>query len=238
MKREPELLRWSDPAERDVPRGMRSALDAARADGPSAEQLERLLARVAPGGAAPAGPAAGAGGVSAVLKGSSVIALLAIGYAAWIGLRAPEAPAVARPIAPQQAPVAAPAPAAPAPAPLAREPAAPTEERSTRAARAVHAPEPPPAPRGATDEIALLSRAKRAIAATPGRALALLDQHEREFPRGTFVEEREALAIEALHAAGRGDQARRKLAAFRERYPGSAYLRRLDGLLFTVSTRK
>ena len=54
-------------------------------------------------------------------------------------------------------------------------------------------------------------------------ALVALSAIGREFPRGALVQEREALAIEALMLAGNRDAARARAKTFLERYPTSPH---------------
>lgn len=55
-------------------------------------------------------------------------------------------------------------------------------------------------------------------------ALAAATTHERRFPAGRLAEEREAILIQALAGARRGDDARARADAFRARYPSSFFL--------------
>ena len=80
-------------------------------------------------------------------------------------------------------------------------------------------------------ETALLGRAHQALASDPARALALTAEHRREYPSGLLRQESDLIAIEALEALGRHEEARTSAARFRARYPSSAHLRRLDRLL-------
>ena len=78
---------------------------------------------------------------------------------------------------------------------------------------------PPPAP---TDdalrrEMQLLNAARRALAADPSRTLTLVEQGDREFPRGSFAEERAAYRVFALAALGRDTKALAR--RFLRRYP-------------------
>jgi hypothetical protein len=82
--------------------------------------------------------------------------------------------------------------------------------------------EPPP------DEFALLWQARVKIQADPAGALALLDAHAARFTNGQLAPEREVLAVEALRALGRTEQAEARLRRFRAQYPGSIHLRRLQ----------
>jgi hypothetical protein len=84
-------------------------------------------------------------------------------------------------------------------------------------------------------ESALLDVARTAVArGEPDRALDAVDRHAKQFPHGLLAEEREALAIKALVLAGRGQEARDRAASFRERYPGSMFLRSIDASLATI----
>jgi len=80
-------------------------------------------------------------------------------------------------------------------------------------------------------EIQLLERARQLLNVDPGRALATLDEHRREFGSGTLVLERQFLEVEALLRLGRRDQALARAADLRARAPGSLYERRLTQLL-------
>ena len=80
-------------------------------------------------------------------------------------------------------------------------------------------------------EVELLKRAQRALGPDPGLALALTGTHVARFPRAELDQEREMIAIDALRRLGRDEEARRRGEAFRARYPRSAHLHRLNGLL-------
>jgi len=58
-----------------------------------------------------------------------------------------------------------------------------------------------------------------------------LDEHRARFPDGTFVQEREVLAIEALVRLGRGAEAKARADAFAHAFPTSAHRRRIAVLL-------
>jgi hypothetical protein len=68
------------------------------------------------------------------------------------------------------------------------------------------------------------------VRSNPARALELAERHRAAYPRGTFAQERELLAIEALRGLGRGELAAARAASFRARFPGSAHRRQLDAL--------
>jgi hypothetical protein len=77
-------------------------------------------------------------------------------------------------------------------------------------------------------ELYLLQRAQSDYASHDfPDALVLVAEHARQFPNGRLAEEREALRVRSLAGAGRGDQARRALAAFATRFPRSVLLPRL-----------
>ena len=61
----------------------------------------------------------------------------------------------------------------------------------------------------------------------PG-ALALLEQVRARFPGGMLVQEREALAIEALARSGRRGDASARAAAFLQAYPTSMFAERVQ----------
>jgi hypothetical protein len=117
------------------------------------------------------------------------------------------------------------APLVTAPASVAEPPAASVEPVAPPAAQPAKEREPAaPGP----DEFALLWRARQRLASDPAGALALLQTHATRFAEGQLAPEREVLAVEALRALGRKEEAERKLQAFRKRYPGSIHLRRLQ----------
>lgn len=71
----------------------------------------------------------------------------------------------------------------------------------------------------------LLDRARAALGAgDPTTALAACDEHARDHARGRLVEEREALRVRALSAAGRTDEARVAAGRFEASFPGSVLL--------------
>ena len=97
-----------------------------------------------------------------------------------------------------------------------------------RASRSASATKPDP-----QAELSLLSRAQQALAAHPARALSLARTHARRYRRGTFAQEREMIAIEALIALDRPTQARVRGRRFMSAYPGSGHGPRLQELLGT-----
>jgi hypothetical protein len=74
-------------------------------------------------------------------------------------------------------------------------------------------------------QLELLQRAQAAYTRRDfASALALLAEHARRFPRGHLAEEREALRVRSLLAAGRPEEARRAAVQFGRRFPRSVLL--------------
>jgi hypothetical protein len=102
----------------------------------------------------------------------------------------------------------------------------------TRGARSA---EPSSASSGQSDlarERALLDVARADAAhGEPALVLAQVERHLRQFPHGQLTEEREALAIRALLALARGDEARARATSFRTSYPNSFFMPVIDSAL-------
>jgi hypothetical protein len=78
---------------------------------------------------------------------------------------------------------------------------------------------------GLSAERSLLDVARTALArGDRDAAMEALSRCAQRYPRGTFVEEREALTIKCLWAMGRTGEARPRAARFAQRYPGSLFL--------------
>lgn len=76
------------------------------------------------------------------------------------------------------------------------------------------------------DENALITQAQSALArGRAGEALTALRDHQRRFPSGRFVEEREAMTVQALARTGQTEQARARAERFYTRYPNSLLTR-------------
>jgi hypothetical protein len=230
---------------------LRGALDAERASGVDAGRMsaleaklsQRLAAPPAADAPAPAAPSALLGSKAAwMLAGAIVIAgatALLLGRGAN-SVRKTELPARAdatvtseqraadlRSKAPASSDDTAPAEPAiatvsPADLPTAREP---LPAASARTIDRVTSPE-----RAEGEEIALLARAHEALSARPAESLALCREHQQRFASGHFVQEREAVAIEALVYLNRRAEAERRLGEFREHYPTSSHRGHLDSL--------
>ncbi len=77
-------------------------------------------------------------------------------------------------------------------------------------------------------EMRLMQEARGLLVSDAAGALALLDQHRQRYPQGALAEEREVYALEALLQLGQADQAERRYLEFREDYPTSSFLPRLE----------
>ena len=76
-----------------------------------------------------------------------------------------------------------------------------------------------------------MQRTQSALDRDPSQALALAQEHAREYPNGLFAQEREVLAIEALLKLRQRAAAVARAKTFVGRYPGSAHARRVRALL-------
>jgi len=66
------------------------------------------------------------------------------------------------------------------------------------------------------------------------RALDALEHHRRAFPRALLAEERDAMRVQALVAAGRYDEARARASAFRKSAHDSLFLRMVDAAIASI----
>ncbi len=80
-------------------------------------------------------------------------------------------------------------------------------------------------------EMRLLRQARSMLADDTAGALSLLDQHREHYPQGALTEEREACALEALVRLRQMDRAERRYLDFRNNYPGSTFIPRLERLM-------
>jgi hypothetical protein len=80
-------------------------------------------------------------------------------------------------------------------------------------------------------EVALLREAQAAASGAPARALTLLDEAERRFPRSALGQERTVIRVQALIAAGRRDEALARARALLDANPGTAHRPRLEQML-------
>ncbi len=80
-------------------------------------------------------------------------------------------------------------------------------------------------------EIALLKRAREALARNPGTALALAEQHRELYPKGRLGQEREVIAVTALMRMGLPTSAKDRAEQFKRSYPRSAYIGQLERIV-------
>jgi hypothetical protein len=80
-------------------------------------------------------------------------------------------------------------------------------------------------------ELELLARAQRALRDDPAQAIELTNLHAKAYPTGAFIEEREAIGIEAMIATGQVSLAQERGRAFLSRHKSSAYAARVARLL-------
>jgi hypothetical protein len=213
-----------------APESLRALFDAGTRDLPTAEELARVEAKLAPLFTPPvAAPSPASSGTGALVKaGLAVIGGAIVAGGLWFATRPSVEPAPQKPTPP-----AAPAPAAPeaanppavvppsaTEAPSAAEPEAPVTADKPKSAAA---PKPAPVP-----EDVLLEQARRALGSDPKRALSLSREHEASYPGGVLTQEREVIAIEALRRLGRTDEAARRLERFERLFPKSAHRRKLE----------
>lgn len=89
--------------------------------------------------------------------------------------------------------------------------------------------------KGLAGERALLDVARTALAnGDSARALVAVARHESAYPTGLLVEEREAMAVKALVAAGRNEEARARGSRYAKRFPGGLMRPAVDGALRSI----
>jgi hypothetical protein len=213
---------------------LEALLDAERTAVPPAPALDRVWSRVARGG-----PAFAPRGARPAVRWLGVhpavvtLAAFVLGGAGGATLHAAlQKPSAARIVYVDRAaaPIASAVPLAPSPA---APPIVPSLPSATPHASG-HAPSAPGSSSLAAER-ALLDEARGALGSgSAGKALALLDDHARRYPHGQLGEEREALAIQALVALGRADEARARAARFRATSPNSLFMPAVDATLASI----
>lgn len=119
-------------------------------------------------------------------------------------------------------------------APVVEPPAAVPPPPSAGEARGKRSPSPGPrtpasSPKAPIDDLLLIEAAEAALGSDdPTRALELLRRHEQQFPSAPSAEERQALRVLALCAAGRAVEGRGARWAFLRDHPRSAYRERIE----------
>ncbi len=214
--------------------GGQVAAGGASATGAAAGAAGGAAAGAAGGAASTTGAAAAATTGSSLLAGAAskvVVGLLVAGggVGSWYVASTPKVPEA--PVAqtvPSAPPVESKAPQAPA---LEVDPPEAVEQAAAEAPEAAPSPEPnsPKAHhRMAKDtfdgELQQIRRAQGALAAGQNeRALRIVEEHEKQAPRGQFSEDREALRTLALCRAGDA-KASRVAKGFLRRFPNSVYV--------------
>lgn len=106
-----------------------------------------------------------------------------------------------------------------------------SETRAARAARRKAPRAEPARPEPSTEpgiddvlrEARTVASARASLATDPRKALRLAEEAEKDFPDGQLVEERRAIAIRALAALGRMDEARDRATGFLARFGRGAH---------------
>jgi len=84
----------------------------------------------------------------------------------------------------------------------------------------------------------LLDAARSTLArGEPQAGIISLEQHVKRFPKGTLTEEREALYIRILVAAGNDSAASARAANFQQRFPNSMFMPVVERSLASISRR-
>src|SRR5262245_41608088 len=222
---------------------------ARRPQSPGARDLERLGAAVEGIARAPIAPPP-----SWLRVGrAAALAFVIVGGGTFVGaLHARDAKRLAESVAAVEATeparahrpavAAAPAPAAPEAAPVpARAPAHAARSNKRHVAEARVAA-PVPAEATPTDslarEVPLIDAGRAELASSPSRALATLETHRREFPRGQLAAEREFLAVQALVQMNYIADAKKRAGELATRYPASSYAARATRLIEDVEAQR
>jgi hypothetical protein len=228
--------RWSD-ASSDAPAELGVLLRHAKDDVPSQHELAALgivvpasfgTGTAATAATAKLGASAAKGGVAASVSKVTAATVLTVVvgaslYAAYSGDEPQRVDPPARDLATPRETVVTPL-VDPMPVTSTTTEA---EVQSTEADEVPSSPAPTPLAKP-TEELPLLQQARRALGRDPGQALSLVRRHEREFPRGKYVQEREVIRIEALRRLGQSDEANRRSEDFKRRFPGSAHESNVD----------
>jgi len=223
-----------------LPDDVSDFLDAERdLEHPEQPTRDRMFARLAPfvlptgggGGGGTTGPAAAGSATSATVKaawrGKVMLSLIsaAIGAAAGATTHAVLTSPRSEPatIAPREtsssglvpAPQATSEPAAPEPSSAATVVGSTPVSPSARAEQRVKSG-------GLLAERLLIESATEALTrGDSSSAIATLQRHAREFPKGQLVQEREALMVQALRASGDETSAQERAKDFKRKFPGS-----------------
>ncbi|HEX4621983.1 MAG TPA: hypothetical protein VH208_10495 [Myxococcaceae bacterium] len=216
--------------EPGAPQALRSALRAGRDDLPSDDTLKKLAAGlvVTPLVGASAAKAAGLVGKGISLKLASAVVVAAVaGGGAVVVIRSRAVTAPPEVPAPVVRVHRAPAEPPPEPPPEVEPPPPAPPLRGHRAV----APLPPVPATPQVNEVELVHQAQDMLGDNPRAALSLAEKHRQLFPDGTFAQEREVIAIDALVRLRRTTDAAERARRFEESFPGSAHLPRVHALV-------
>jgi hypothetical protein len=218
---------------------LRDFLDAERElDVPAPEMRERLLGRIAPllvappetGHADAAGAASGAtgtigkAGLGAKLLVPAICTVLgAAGGAAthaYLAASRPPGPAARSAVSAVPVPTSAPSASPPAlSSSKAVEPEAAPSPATSASSRLVPRETPPASLRA--ERLLLESAAAALMRGDSAAAMATLQKHARQYPRGALAEEREVLWVKVLRAQGNEKAAEQRAKDFKQKFPSS-----------------
>ena len=209
----------------------------AGAKGRVLERLEGMMGPPGGGGGAPRGegpsaaaahslPVAASWVRLAPLAASFVVGAMVGGAAMRAWSPAPPAPVAVQALPPLPVPASIAAPAAAVASEPPIEPVVSPTPAAVRSARAVPLAVSSASPHSQlAAERLMLDAARAAVEREDGAsALAAASEHERRFPAGILVQEREVLAVRALLLLGRSGEARARADRFRRRFPDSVLL--------------
>jgi hypothetical protein len=220
-----------DPYIEPLDPELAALLDAERQAGADPSTLDRVWNRVV----LPL-PATGAAGSSRSWLASHAVGVAAasfvVGGLTGAGIYA----AVQKPAPERIVYVERPAPVAAAASVATEKPVLPPPADSgSSAARAGARPSQSAPASTLSAERALLDQARAALTSGDGaKALSIAEEHRHRFPSAQLAEEREAIAIQALVATGRYDEARARAARFREAAPNSLFLPAIEASLASI----
>ena len=242
---------WGEPRrwdESELPPEVREALESAKLDEPSHERVAHVQAALAgalgwPNGveAAPTSSAAAATstGIAAKAIVGAIVVAGAVGLGVWLTTERAHVPRGTEPVPPAAEPERAAEPASePEPVPVPTAPADPVAldlppARTARPTRPAVDPAPPErlTISALEQELRLIDTARAALDRSPESALELTDAHRATFPTGTLTPERELIAVEALLALDRTDEATGRATTLRRDYPASPAAHRAARLI-------
>ncbi len=159
------------------------------------------------------------GGVALLSKREPPPREVAVVEPASIEPESPE-PALPEPALPEPASIE---PSPPEPAPIEPAPVEPPSDEPTVKPKTQQ--KPPAQPKSLADEVALMQALSTALKQEDSsKVLARVAEHERDFPKGQFIEERRAAKARALCRSGKLAAGKREAEAFASRWPDSIHM--------------